>query len=55
MAARRREQEKRDIIWCADVQAGSEACDYLDEVHYAPKLSRRTAACITAGLALPVP
>jgi hypothetical protein len=38
------------FVWCADIQEGIAELLYVDQMHYAPALSKRLAACITTSL-----
>jgi hypothetical protein len=39
-----------NFLWCADIQEGVEDLLYVDQMHYAPNLSRLLARCIADGI-----
>jgi hypothetical protein len=40
----------RNFVWCADLQENLHELLYVDQVHYAPDLSRRIAECIAGAI-----
>jgi hypothetical protein len=39
-----------NFLWCADIQEGLREALYVDQVHYAPAMAERVAACIASQL-----
>jgi hypothetical protein len=42
---------ERDFVWCEDERPSRDGTGYLDDVHYAPTMTGRLAACIAAAIA----
>src|SRR5206468_4255584 len=47
---RGREPLGRNFLWCADIQEAATEPLYVDQVHYAPVMSEKIAACIVDEL-----
>lgn len=52
MDSLRRSGRGRGLVWCADLQRGTERNWYVDPVHYTGEMAGRVARCVASGAAL---